>query len=272
MKNSSTAIRFRLQQILAYIQAARYASVQDLAEHFDVSRVTIRKDLDLLAQQGKIIRTFGGAEYPEVSFSSSRGSDPLQEHSLLPHDTELFLGKGASIAASLIRDGDVVFLNNSVFSSRVTECISGRNVTVITNRLDCLFSKRRPDVSLLLTGGMVKKDAPALVGTLTQSSIMTYQADTCILGCTEQDFPENYSESEAETLYFNHQMIEQTSGKTIVFLGSSLVGDSLRSLLPDLERVSDLITSPDADPGCLAKLREIGIHIHLTERQSNENN
>ena len=70
----------RLQKTVSYIEARRFASVKELGLHHQVSEMTIRRDLDKLAQEGRIIRTFGGG----VPISStaeriSSGSEPIRD-------------------------------------------------------------------------------------------------------------------------------------------------------------------------------------------------
>ncbi len=67
----------RLQKTVLYIEAQRFASVKELSLHFQVSEMTIRRDLDKLAEEGRIIRTFGGgAPISPMSKPISSGSQP----------------------------------------------------------------------------------------------------------------------------------------------------------------------------------------------------
>ncbi len=62
MKNTITAINERRDQIISLIDTNRTISVNELAKILNVTSVTIRKDLDALALEGRIERTFGGAK------------------------------------------------------------------------------------------------------------------------------------------------------------------------------------------------------------------
>src|SRR3954449_1658432 len=54
----------RRDRLLSYLQASGRASVADLASGLGVTSATIRRDLQLLASEGRLLRTYGGAAVP----------------------------------------------------------------------------------------------------------------------------------------------------------------------------------------------------------------
>jgi len=70
----------RLQKTVSYIEARRFASVKELSLHFQVSEMTIRRDLDKLTDEGRIIRTFGGgAPISSTPKRISSESQPIRD-------------------------------------------------------------------------------------------------------------------------------------------------------------------------------------------------
>src|SRR5258708_34999197 len=91
----------RREQILKLLEKTGILSVGELADRFALSVVTIRKDLDDLASEGLLQRTFGGAVFSNGSLfnSSFRESARQQKHAI------------ASAAMEYIQDGDTVILD-----------------------------------------------------------------------------------------------------------------------------------------------------------------
>ena len=263
MKNSSGTIRLRQKQILDYIRKKQFAEVAELADAFQVSSVTIRKDLDLLAEQGKVIRQFGGAECPDVSPSSLHLGAHATEEPVIPHEEELLLRRISQKAASFAGPGSIIFLNNSALASRVIEFIDQEHVSVITNRLEALSARRSQQVSLTLTGGTVSPEGTFLSGAVTLDTFMRAAADLCILGLdgTPEDRP--LSAMYMENAHLDHLLAQQTVGRVVVLCPPSQLEDRNSILYHDTTAVTDLITTSGADPDRLTYFENAGVSLHL---------
>jgi len=106
---------------MSLLEQYRQVSVSDLADRFEVSSLTIRRDLDELEAQGLISRSYGMATL----------LDPLSTGLSSNQVTAKF--KLAQAAAKLIKDGDTVFINTSSTAIKVLEFITAENITIVTN-------------------------------------------------------------------------------------------------------------------------------------------
>jgi DeoR/GlpR family transcriptional regulator of sugar metabolism len=103
--------------------------VDELAARFAVSGMTIRRDLQILADQGKVIRTHGGAAMAErISFEFDF-LRRAKEH----EDAKLAIGVAA---AALVADGQAVLFDSGTTTLAISRELHGkRNLTVITTSL-----------------------------------------------------------------------------------------------------------------------------------------
>ena len=121
MKNSRSNIDKRQDQIMNYLLSHREADVQTLAALLDISEITVRRDLDVIASKGLAERYFGGirliAPTVEPSLPAAQPAtalDSMKENL-------------AARAAAMIEPHDVVFINSSSTAMRVLKLWAKRN-------------------------------------------------------------------------------------------------------------------------------------------------
>src|SRR5689334_23571563 len=105
--------------------------VQDLAQHFTTSQVTIRKDLEALHSHGLVHRTHGGA----LPAREGALEDPtLREKEKLHRKEKLRI---AEAAASLVKEGQVVILDSGTTTTAIARALrTFHNITIVTNALN----------------------------------------------------------------------------------------------------------------------------------------
>lgn len=122
----------RRNEIYQLAQDRQFISVAELSSIYQVSEVTIRSDLKLLEQQGKITKNYGGAAIVRDDVQ------PLSATSQLLSDRKAAI---AHLAAELIEEGDSLFLDASSTTILLADYIAKmNNVTVITNSIP-IFDK-----------------------------------------------------------------------------------------------------------------------------------
>ncbi len=149
----------RRQGILERITQVGRASVAELSQQFGVSEVTIRADLQALAERSLIVRTHGGA------IAAARGPYEL---SLAARRLQQVAEKGriGAAAAATVSDGEAVFLDSSSTALAIAQNLRRcRDLTVITNGLT--IAQELIDahgVTVVLIGGTLRRETASLVG------------------------------------------------------------------------------------------------------------
>jgi DeoR/GlpR family transcriptional regulator of sugar metabolism len=162
----------RRQLILQAVRAGT-AHVAELARTFDVSEMTVRRDLRALARDGKLERVHGGA----VDTVPER---PFEEIALRGQEVKNRIG---AAAAALVADGQTVMLDIGTTTLQVARHLRGRDVTVVTTSLAVYDELRNdPDVELVLSGGLVRRNYLSLVGVLAEDSLRQLNVDIAFIG------------------------------------------------------------------------------------------
>ncbi|MGN9844200.1 DeoR/GlpR family DNA-binding transcription regulator [Nonomuraea sp. H19] len=183
----------RLPSIMKALREQDTVSVAELAAEHGVSEMTIRRDLDELAQQGVVRRVRGGA----LSLLL-RGEEPpfgVREREAVETKKRI----GAEVA-TLIADGEAVVLDGGTTALEVARALTERRLTVLPLALQAVsLLAGAPRVRLVLPGGEVRKGELNVMGPLTESSIKALRFDTAVIGCcglsaeqglTAHDLPE----------------------------------------------------------------------------------
>lgn len=162
-------------EILRRLAAAGTVSISELADHFDVSRQTIRRDLKHLAERGQLDLVHGGAtlfEATEAAFVERREENAAAKTAI------------GRAAAGLVRDGMVVFLDSGTTTLAVAQALAGlKSLTVCTTSLAIALQMcRQPAVRVHMLGGEIDPAEEAAVGIDALEAIARYRVDVAFLG------------------------------------------------------------------------------------------
>lgn len=147
----------RLQQIELQVRKAGWVKVVELAQALDVSEMTIRRDLDMLAERGIVRRIRGGA----VGLGPQPFSERFSRH-MRAKD------RIAAKLADLVGDGGAIGIDASTTLQRLAANLGlVSDLTVVTNGADTFVALQGTvGVTALLTGGQLDPRTGSLVGPL----------------------------------------------------------------------------------------------------------
>lgn len=164
--------------ILEMVKRDRKVRVTELAKHFGVSEMTIRRDLDYLSRSYNIRRTHGGAELLQsnivriVSFDESK-IEHKREKSLI-----------ARKAAELIGFKQRIFIDSgSTAREMVNYLAADKRTIVVTNSLRVAdVALKQKELSVIMIGGEILPIANCSSGTVAEEQILKYELDIAFLG------------------------------------------------------------------------------------------
>ncbi|MBM0277266.1 DeoR/GlpR family DNA-binding transcription regulator [Micromonospora tarensis] len=167
----------RHRQIIDAVRQTGQRSVVELAELTSTSEMTIRRDLEILAEQGLLERYRGGARSLLL-----RGEEPpfaLREHDGLQEKQRI-----ATAVADMIADGEAVVIDSGTTCLGVARALTHRRLTVMPLSLHAANALvGAPRLRLLLPGGEPRPGELALTGPLTEASLAALRFDTAVIGC-----------------------------------------------------------------------------------------
>jgi DeoR family transcriptional regulator of aga operon len=247
----------RRREILDALHRDGRVLVKDLARRFQISQITIRKDLEFLDGQGVIQRTHGGA----LPLRAGALLDPtVREKEKLHRKQKTQIALAAS---RLVEEGQSVLLDSGTTTMAIARALKGMaQLTVITNALNIAAELAGTNIDVILTGGMLRKNSFSLVGPLAERTLRQLSADVLFLGVDGFDtkaglFTPNLLESEV-----NRAMVE-ISRRTIAVCDSSKFGRrSLCNIMP-VTMVHEVITDKQIPKADLAALKEAGVEVTL---------
>lgn len=230
------------------------ARVTELAERFEVSPATVRRDLERLEERGWLERVHGGAV-------ALRERERRRPASRAPGSEEGRIGRAV---VDMIDDGETICLGPGALPLEVARSLQdGSRVTVITNGLEIAhWLATHTDIRLIITGGQAEGPHLGLVGRLTRDALSGLRADRVILelggvsaveGLTEDSLPQ------AEIA----QMLMETGVTTVVVVPPERVGRVAAVPVAPLTSADVIVTGREAPSAYLWDLSEVGVEIVL---------
>jgi DeoR family transcriptional regulator, aga operon transcriptional repressor len=253
----------RREHILAFVKSRDFVRVSDLSVKFGVSEVTVRGDLDTLAERGQLRRIRGGAmplplPQPERSFEEMQGARVNEK---------AMIGK---LAASLVSPGETVILDVGTTATAVARALARRNelydVVVFTNALNIALELESaiPRFTVVVTGGTLRPLQHSLVDPLGGLMLERINARTVFLGCNGIDSIGGITNINLPEAEIKRRMLQAARQRVIVADGSK-VGRIELAYLCGVDEVDLLITDRSADPVVLNALRERDLEVMLAE-------
>ncbi|PFG34506.1 DeoR/GlpR family DNA-binding transcription regulator [Sanguibacter antarcticus] len=261
---ASTARRFpagRKAELAAYVSEAGQVTVAEIAERFDVSTDTIRRDLDHLAAEGVLVRTHGGAMSKSALPQINTGFDTRLGYQA--HAKE----KIGSLAATLVDDNSVVMINAGTTTVALARALKDHHgLTIATNSL-----RLPPELStdcfrgLYVFGGAVHIADQKTIGPVSFHSSsghhdLDVQCDLALLGVGAVSAETGYSTSNLEEAAMMSEMMARAS-RVAILADSSKFGRRLFAQIASLGRADYFVTDAEPPEELAGMMRENGVEI-----------
>lgn len=155
----------RQQRIIELLHEYGAVSVSKLSSEFGVAEETVRRDLEKLEKQEKLLRTHGGA----VPVDDNKHEPSIDKRKKLNVEEKQSVARAA---AELVVPGDTIFLDASTTTFFLARELKGmKNITVITNSLQTMQELSGIDgIKLIGTGGIVGANL-SFVGSLAENAV-----------------------------------------------------------------------------------------------------
>jgi DeoR family transcriptional regulator, aga operon transcriptional repressor len=247
----------RRRAILDMMQHDGRVLVADLAEQFQTSQVTIRKDLEILHVRGLVHRTHGGA----LPTRQGALEDPtLREKAKLYRKEKLAI---AIAAVRLVAEGQVVILDSGTTTTEIARALRNfKNLTIITNAVNIAAELANSSLEIILTGGAVRKNSFSLVGPIAEETLRRLSADILFLGVDGFDVQYGLSTPNLQEAKVNRVMVE-IAKRTVATCDSSKFGRRSLSLIVEPSALHHVITDHGIRKADMKALKRAGIEVTL---------
>ncbi|WP_417695073.1 DeoR/GlpR family DNA-binding transcription regulator [Roseibium sp.] len=174
-----TDISGRQAEIADLVQKSGFASVEDLAERFEVTTQTIRRDVNGLCELGILRRTHGGVESPPGNIHyNTRKILNLTAKTRIADAAAALIGNGQSLAFSIGTTPEIVM-----------QALGGhRDLRVFTNNLNVAFNaSNHSSFQVTIAGGRLRPGDRDVLGTAAEEFFGRYKVDIGIFGVAGVD-------------------------------------------------------------------------------------
>jgi DeoR family transcriptional regulator of aga operon len=247
----------RRRAILNTLNREGRVLVKALAEEFQISQITIRKDLEVLQERGLLHRTHGGALTPH----NGALSDPsVQEKEKLYRAEKTRI---AQAAVRLVEEGQSILLDSGTTTMAIARTLRHfRKLTVITNAINIAAELANTEIEVILTGGTVRKNSVSLVGPLAEETLSHLSADILFLGVDGFDTRLGLSTPNLQEAKVNRVMVE-ISQRVVAVCDSSKFGRRSLSTIVPPNAVHQVITDKRISKTDIQNLKDAGVAITL---------
>lgn len=251
----------RRQLLLSRVKSLGRVFAKDMAQEFQVSIDTIRRDLTIMEEQGLIKRTHGGAI-------------PLSKVRRLPIDEKVRYGEGtehqnavAKLASTFIEQGDTVFIGGASIHYVLLKYLPiDKEYTVITNSLTIAEKlKGLKNIETYIVCGKIKSEE-GIVDALATEFIRTLRIDIAFLTGGGISAEHGLSSSTPEGAIFQ-KSVAKVSHKKICLANFDKIGTEFFSKTIDAKALDLLITDWEAPCEELEKIQQLGVRVLIAKKE-----
>ncbi|WP_149914717.1 DeoR/GlpR family DNA-binding transcription regulator [Sphingobacterium cavernae] len=223
----------------------------DLSVQLNVSEDTIRRDLNELAENGKVIKVYGGALSKSFQF-------PFQEGNVYAKEGKKEI---ALKALSLISSGMTILIGGGTTMIELAR--------LIPNDLQCTFFTISPLVALelaekdnievFLLGGKLSRNTNIVTGSQVINELSDLRVDLCLLGTNSLSIEEGITDSDWEVVQIKRAMIKCSKSLAILSIAEKLNSNQKMRVAP-LKELTYLVTDLEISDH---RLKDFGSHIKI---------
>lgn len=171
-EDMESAAETRHRQIIGMLQATGKVDVNELAQHFGVSGMTIRRDLAELDDAGLVHRVHGGAVNRRAPAYGSRSSTKTAEKSRIARATSSFIADHAAVGID----------TGTTCAAVAAELARRDGLTLITNSLHAALELYDTNSRVIVLGGVMTRELSLVSSGATQDQPQIH-LDVLVLGC-----------------------------------------------------------------------------------------
>lgn len=265
----------RRQEMLEFLKQHDYVDIGQLSKRFNVSYMTIHRDIEELERSGKVERVYGGVtmvqpgEKNELAVPPPRLSCDLtiEERFKVSQKSKQAIAKEA---ASFVRDGDFIGMDPSTTTLHMCPYLNRMHITVVTNSISvALQFSGSPTVNVILLGGTLRKSALTLLGPRVGDSVKHFNLSKCFLSASSLSFPEGLTDLSMEEPEAKQSLI-QRSAQVYALADETKIGQVAPFVVCDYQQMTAIITTEQSNmtsdqQDCLRRYADSGVKVIYTK-------
>jgi DeoR/GlpR family transcriptional regulator of sugar metabolism len=255
----------RRQAILDHLKEVDFVDINSLKNQFNVSYMTIHRDLDVLEMQGDVSRVYGGVKLQP-------NNKPVRDLTIEERfknnlENKLAIAKKA---ASFVEPGDVIGLDASTTALHMCNYLLDMDITVVTNNIHvALQFSNSQTVNILLYGGIVRKSALTLVGPMIYDFEKNFNITKSFISAKSLCLRRGLSDITMEESEVKKSLIRR-SNEVFVLVDYSKLDSASVYTVCDIKSIGCLITDNKSLLGpnqlkMIEEIKKMGARVIFTE-------
>lgn len=258
MKNSINNIKKRREELIDTLikEKNNEQTVNYLADYFQTSKMTIRRDLRTLEEEGVIERFHGGAKLAQNFEHKNSGQNIYNEQ---------IKNEIAKQAASFLEKHLTIYVNSGTTAISVIDYLRDLPLTIISNN-PALYKKNiNSESTAIITGGEIRNRKNVLVGDIAINTIKNIYADASIISCSGVSAKNGVSTNNYHEQQINEQMIKNTNQLVILVANHSKIGKDTNFVFSNISQIDILITDIYSDIQAVREIEDAGVRVIQVE-------
>lgn len=248
----------RYQKIVDWVNSKGAVTVEELCEKFQISQSTVSRDLHILHETGKIIKTHGGA----ISVSSGLATEPSVKYRKTQFTEEK--KRIALKAVEYVKNGETIILDSGTTTFWMVDHLRDiENLHVWTNDLYIAFELiNHENIEIIMLGGRIRKKYYNAMGVLTNQLLGSIHVDRFFIGVDAIGVDGGlmvYSPEEAEL----KRLMIKSAKETIVLCDHSKFEKMALMSICSIETAQKIITGKETDKKIVDEISKLNIDVHL---------
>ncbi|MBP2631396.1 MAG: putative DeoR family transcriptional regulator [Firmicutes bacterium] len=247
----------RRKDILEQLEKHKSVNITDLSEILDVSSMTIRRDLNLFAEQGIVTLVHGGAVL-------NRGAAIIHNMPFKEEILRVEKNRIASFCANLVNEGSSIFIDCGSTTKEIAETIlQKKNIVVMTNSLPVsnILSTAK-NIKLIMLPGVFREKNQGFFGQMTSEFVSNFKIDILFLGADGLDINQGATSPDIVDAETKRSLVKQAT-KVVLVIDHTKLGMSSFMTVATLKEIDTIVTDKDADSELIEELRNQGVEVFL---------
>ncbi len=247
----------RFSRIEDSLQTQTRVTVEQLARALKVSPVTVRADLSELERRGRLVRIHGGA----MAANKAAHELNFEARAQIQHTAKRAIGK---YAASLVRDGDSIFLDASTTALELARQVSDRReLTVVTNSIRSAQELATfPNITVIMPGGIVRREAFSLVGRWSADLIQQFHISRAFMGARGFTLQEGLTDVNPDEVALKRAIV-QVAKQVVALIDHTKWNQVALASFCSVEQLTTIITDKRAPRKMVKETQARGIQVVL---------
>jgi DeoR family transcriptional regulator of aga operon len=245
----------RQNKILQWINQRNRITIGEVCVNYAVSEATARRDLESLAATGKIQRVHGGA----IAIDKAPPELPILQRQIDQIHEKQRIG---ALAASLVKDGETIFLGSGTTVLEVARQLKDRqNLTLITNSLPVvILLSDYPNITIVSVGGLLRPSEFSFIGHMAEQALAGVRADKVFIGVRAINVKEGLTNDYLpETM--TDRAILNIGRENIVVADHTKFGRTSTVLLVPIRQVHTIVTDRDTPIEVIKEISKENIRV-----------